>query len=124
MPIYEYRCSKCKNVHEIWQKITDRPETSCPTPRCKGRLERMISSTGFALKGSGWYKTDYAGGGSSSPKESDAPKPDDEGEEIGIGSMTNEDPRGTPARRPGDHLDPRAKKREKSKPPKARKPSK
>lgn len=57
MPIYEYQCAKCKKVHEIWQKITEEPATKCPS--CGGKIERMISASGFALKGTGWYKTDY-----------------------------------------------------------------
>lgn len=57
MPIYEYQCSKCGKVHEIWQKISEDPLTKCP--ECKGKMERLISATAFALKGSGWYKTDY-----------------------------------------------------------------
>jgi len=57
MPIYEYQCSKCGKVHEIWQKISESPLTKCPD--CKGKMERLISATAFALKGSGWYKTDY-----------------------------------------------------------------
>lgn len=57
MPIYEYQCAKCKKTHEIWQKINDPPETKCPA--CGGKIARLISASGFALKGSGWYKTDY-----------------------------------------------------------------
>lgn len=57
MPIYEYQCAKCKKVHEIWQKITEPNATKCPT--CGGKIERLISASGFALKGTGWYKTDY-----------------------------------------------------------------
>ena len=29
-------------------------------PHCGGRLEKLISSPAFHLKGSGWYVTDYA----------------------------------------------------------------
>jgi hypothetical protein len=32
--------------------------TKCPVCK-KGKLERLISQTSFALQGSGWYKTDY-----------------------------------------------------------------
>ena len=39
------------------QKITDPPLTRCPT--CAGRVNKLISSTSFQLKGSGWYATDY-----------------------------------------------------------------
>lgn len=58
MPIYEYRCQKCHEHHEIMQKITDKPLTKCPS--CGGRLKKMISNTSFVLKGTGWYATDYA----------------------------------------------------------------
>ena len=57
MPIYEYECAKCKKVHEIWQKITEDPVAPCPD--CGKKMQRLISASGFALKGSGWYKTDY-----------------------------------------------------------------
>src|SRR5690348_11259047 len=67
MPIYEYQCSKCGRVHEIWQKISEKPLTKCPD--CKGKIERLISATAFALKGSGWYKTDYERKGKKKDKE-------------------------------------------------------
>jgi len=58
MPIYEYKCEKCGNEHEVMQKITAKPLTVCE--KCGGKLKKMISSTSFVLKGSGWYVTDYA----------------------------------------------------------------
>jgi len=57
MPIYEYKCDKCRKHHEIMQKITEKPLTICPS--CGGNMKKMISSTSFVLKGSGWYATDY-----------------------------------------------------------------
>ena len=60
MPIYEYNCTECGKHHEIMQKITDKPLTTCAD--CGGKLKKMISSTSFVLKGTGWYATDYAGG--------------------------------------------------------------
>ena len=68
MPIYEYQCAKCRKVHEIWQKITEPNATKCPA--CGGKIERLISASGFALKGTGWYKTDYERKGKS-PKKKD-----------------------------------------------------
>ena len=67
MPIYEYKCGKCKKLHEIMQKITEKPLTICPS--CGGTMKKMISSTSFVLKGSGWYMTDYAGKGNKEAKE-------------------------------------------------------
>ena len=57
MPIYEYKCAKC-GVVEVMQGIKKKPLKKCPN--CKSKVERMISSTSFVLKGSGWYATDYA----------------------------------------------------------------
>ena len=64
MPIYEYQCSGCDEVHEMWQKITETPVVECPT--CKEPMERLISASAFHLKGTGWYATDYKGSASSS----------------------------------------------------------
>jgi putative FmdB family regulatory protein len=57
MPIYEYKCPKC-GVFEVMQGIKQAALKKCPT--CKSKIERMISSTSFVLKGTGWYATDYA----------------------------------------------------------------
>ena len=57
MPIYEYHCSKCGDF-ETMQKMSDQPLTHCP--KCRRKVTKLISSTSFQLKGSGWYVTDYA----------------------------------------------------------------
>ncbi|MFI5290524.1 MAG: FmdB family zinc ribbon protein [Polyangia bacterium] len=67
MPIYEYQCEKCGRRAEYLQKMSDPPKTECES--CGGKLEKLISSGGFILKGGGWYKDLYSkkpGGGSSS----------------------------------------------------------
>jgi putative FmdB family regulatory protein len=64
MPIYEYECTKCGKLHEIMQKMTDKPLTECT--ECGGKMKKMISNTSFVLKGTGWYATDYAAGKSPS----------------------------------------------------------
>lgn len=58
MPIYEYQCLRCGRTVEVQQKFSDPPKSRCP--HCRGKLKRLISNTTFILKGSGWYKTDYA----------------------------------------------------------------
>lgn len=41
------------------QKITAEPLKDCP--ECgKPELQRLVNAAAFHLKGSGWYKTDYA----------------------------------------------------------------
>ena len=58
MPIYEYECGKCGHRLEIQQKIADAPLKTCPACK-KNKLEKLISSTAFVLKGGGWYKDGY-----------------------------------------------------------------
>lgn len=58
MPIYEYKCSACGHQLEALQKFSDAPLVECP--ECgKPRLQKLISSAAFQLKGSGWYVTDF-----------------------------------------------------------------
>jgi len=77
MPIYEYHCSKCGDF-ETMQKMSDKPLTQCPT--CRRKVTKLISSTTFQLKGSGWYITDYArkgdSGGAKADKKGDDKKSD------------------------------------------------
>lgn len=66
MPIYEYDCPECGRFETI-QKFSDKPLTQCPKCKEAGRksaVERAVSASAFHLKGSGWYKTDYASGSS------------------------------------------------------------
>lgn len=58
MPIYEYKCIKCGEIFEAFQRINDDPLKSCKF--CGGTVEKIFSQTSFQLKGSGWYLTDYA----------------------------------------------------------------
>ncbi|MEO5667523.1 MAG: zinc ribbon domain-containing protein [Bdellovibrionota bacterium] len=56
--IYEYACKDCEHRFEVWAKVSDPAPTECP--ECKSsNLEKVIGHTSFALKGSGWYTTDY-----------------------------------------------------------------
>jgi putative FmdB family regulatory protein len=59
MPIYEYQCRKCGKQFEAFQGITDPELKSCKF--CKGKVHKLVSLSSFALKGSGWYVTDYKG---------------------------------------------------------------
>lgn len=60
MPVYEYQCEKCGQVFEAMQKFSDAPLTECRS--CGGSVQKLISQSAFALKGSGWYQQGYAGG--------------------------------------------------------------
>ena len=67
MPTYEYHCKKCAKTFEVFQKISEKPLSKCPT--CGGKVKRLISAAAFALKGGGWYKDGYS---SSTSKKSDS----------------------------------------------------
>ena len=75
MPTYEYKCTKCEEIYEIFQKMTDVPLKECPV--CGGELQKVISGgIGIIFKGSGFYTTDNkhpsATASSSSPASSGA----------------------------------------------------
>ena len=71
MPTYEYQCDKC-GVFEQSQGIKAPALAKCPT--CRRKVRRLISSTSFQLKGSGWYVTDYARGGKDGAKGESKPE--------------------------------------------------
>jgi putative FmdB family regulatory protein len=69
MPTYEYLCGACGYNYEQVQKITENSLTICP--KCgSDSLRRVINASAFHLKGSGWYKTDYASSTNSSSTSS------------------------------------------------------
>ncbi|MDR0827644.1 MAG: zinc ribbon domain-containing protein [Desulfovibrio sp.] len=59
MPIYEYRCDECSHLFEEWSKKVETGDAERACPLCRGKARRIISNTSFALKGDGWYMTDY-----------------------------------------------------------------
>lgn len=65
MPMYEYRCEGCGLVFEVRQKFSDAPVTTCTA--CGSRVKKLISKSGFALKGSGWYRQGYSCAGPAAP---------------------------------------------------------
>ena len=64
MPLYEYQCDQCGSVFEVMQKFADNPLTV--HENCGGHVHRLLSAPALQFKGSGWYITDYARGGSKS----------------------------------------------------------
>ena len=93
MPIYEYECDKCGVTFEAMQAISAKPLKTCNGLGCddkdNGKVRRIVSASGFILKGSGWYASDYPSEDrkkgwekeSKQPKASDdashAPKPEE-----------------------------------------------
>jgi len=60
--MYEYKCGQCGQVFEVIQRFSDEPLTM--HEGCGGAVERLLSAPALQFKGSGWYITDYAKGGS------------------------------------------------------------
>ena len=63
MPIYEYECDKCGVTFEAIQAISAKPLKTCKGLGCNdkdnGKVRRLVSASGFILKGSGWYTSEY-----------------------------------------------------------------
>ena len=63
MPIYEYECEKCNVTFEAMQSVSAKPLKTCDGLGCNdkdnGKVHRLVSASGFILKGSGWYTSDY-----------------------------------------------------------------
>ncbi|MBX3622882.1 MAG: zinc ribbon domain-containing protein [Rhizobacter sp.] len=78
MPIYAYRCEACGHAKDVLQKVSDPVLTTCPACGASS-FKKQVTAAGFQLKGSGWYVTDFRGGGSTgaaAPEaKTDAAKP-------------------------------------------------
>jgi putative FmdB family regulatory protein len=62
MPTYEYQCTRCGAVFDVFQSIKAAPlrKSHCPECDAIGPVRRLISTGGAVLfKGSGFYQTDY-----------------------------------------------------------------
>lgn len=74
MPIYAYACSACGHAEDVMQKMSDAPLTACP--KCGAdSFAKQITAAGFALKGTGWYATDFKGGAKPAAKKEETPAP-------------------------------------------------
>ncbi len=68
MPIYEYRCTKCGEIFEVFHMAGEDVEPKCP--KCLGKAERILSPIGgLVFKGAGFYATDYKGSGKGKEKK-------------------------------------------------------
>ena len=66
MPIYAYRCSACGHAKDVLQKLSDPVLSTCPACGAEA-FSKQVTAAGFQLKGSGWYATDFKGGGAAAP---------------------------------------------------------
>jgi putative FmdB family regulatory protein len=75
MPIYTYKCVSCGFAQDEMQKMSDALLTVCPS--CgKADYAKQVTAAGFALKGTGWYATDFKDSGSKpAAAKPEAPSP-------------------------------------------------
>jgi putative FmdB family regulatory protein len=85
VPTYGYRCTKCGNQFEVFQRMSDEPVQTCP--KCQGKVTQIRYPSGTVFKGSGYYSTDYKASGSS-------------GSSNGSGSNTESKPEAKPESKP------------------------
>lgn len=72
MPIYEYHCPKCGNSFELMININaDSSKAECPN--CSAMADKKISRSGYILKGSGFYNTDYRKNQAECPNKASCP---------------------------------------------------
>ena len=79
MPLYEYRCLKCKRHTEKIENMNGPYLKKCP--HCGGKMESVLTAPAIQFKGSGWYVNDYgrkdsSGDGSKSEKSEKSEKSD------------------------------------------------
>lgn len=93
MPTYVYRCQKCGEEIEVVQSMSDPPLKRCKA--CRGALKRVYHPVGIVLKGSGFYKTDYAsssGSGGRTPRKRDQDAGDPSGSAEGKSKSSDSQP--------------------------------
>lgn len=80
MPTYEYECTKCSAVTELFQSITESTrrklrKSDNPACDCNAPVVRLIGTGGgIIFKGSGFYQTDYRSESYKKAAEADKPK--------------------------------------------------
>lgn len=76
MPIYAYRCTACGHAKDVLQKMSDPLLSTCPACGAEA-FTKQVTAAGFQLKGSGWYVTDFKGGGAAAAATATGPKTGD-----------------------------------------------
>ena len=77
MPTYEYKCTRCNHLFEVFQKMSDEHLNECP--KCGSPVKRLIGAgSGPIFKGSGFYHTDYKNNSKGSFKGKERTKESDQ----------------------------------------------
>jgi len=86
MPTYDYECTQCGEIVEIFQSITEAPRRRLkrddPKPcDCNSSVRRRIGTGGgIIFKGSGFYETDYRSEGYKKAAKAESEKKDSKNE--------------------------------------------
>lgn len=113
MPIYEYKCIKCGEALEVMQKMSDPPlKRHNGAAKCGGKLVKLMSSNAFHLKGTGWYKTDYA---DKEKKAREKPKNGGAAVKVEAGEKKEGASKDSPAKKEGAADKPKAEKKAEAK---------
>ncbi len=60
MPIYIFKCEKCNNMFEVFQK-NPKDSFECSCPECRStKVKKCIAPTSFILKGNCWARDNYS----------------------------------------------------------------
>ena len=92
MPTYVYECSKCSDIFEVEQRITEDALTDCPCGS-KGTVKRLIQPVAVMFSGAGFHINDYA----PSTSKTETPAKTEEKAEP---TPATETPAATPAAKP------------------------
>lgn len=105
MPTYVYACKSCEHRFEQYQSFSEDSLLTCP--ECaQDALRKVFNSVGIVFKGPGFYSTDSASTGSSTPSgasssesaessgssESSGTSSEGGGESAGSGSSSSSEP--------------------------------
>ncbi|MFN8639415.1 MAG: FmdB family zinc ribbon protein [Dehalococcoidia bacterium] len=95
MPLYQYQCTK-GHSYEKQQPFGSPVEHPCEHPRCKATARRVLIAPQVHFKGSGWYKTDSRGSGSTrrSSSSSNSDSESSGASESSVGASTSDDTSG------------------------------
>lgn len=59
MPLYTFKCQKCKKEDQAFFKIKDEKKVTCSN--CGIEMDREIKGTGFSISGPGVFKEGFSG---------------------------------------------------------------
>jgi len=68
MPTYDYKCSNCGEIYELFQSMNDKPIKKCRNCGKNTAVRLIGGGSGLIFKGTGFYITDYKNKKTSEPK--------------------------------------------------------